>query len=153
MSPKSRASIKMEPGTVKMEPGTDLVRQQQQPLPDPPSSSSGALKRSRFVSDAGGDPGQVAVREDSESLFAENQELKDEIANLQRSCLEEVHVSRIKCHETATLYGNRHQRAMQDQEQRFREAAHQFKQTAEEATEAAVARERQLQRAAQQKDP
>ena len=132
---------------IKMETDNALVQQyESHNVPFPPSSSSDTA----MLSEAGGDPWQLATRGGTDPSFALHLELRDEITQLQRSYQQEIHVSSLRYQELHTRYNNQAWRAIQYQHQCFREDAQHYEQVSEEYTEAAVARERSVQQAAQQ---
>ena len=61
----------------------------------------------------------------------------------------EVHASQLRSQELSTRYSSQAWRAMQWQNERFLQTAQQYEQASEDITEAAVAQERAVQRAAQ----
>ena len=133
---------------VPMETSKELKRQRPEDVSIPPSTPSDT----GMVSEAGGDPLQIVLaRGDPEpSLSVVNQELRNEIVQLRQSFQQEVHASQIRSQELSTRYSNQAWRAMQWQNERFHETAQHYEQVSEDATEAAVAQERAVQRAAQQ---
>ena len=124
-----------------------VARQRPQEIAIPPSSPSDTL----MTSEAGGDPTRdIQARGDSElSLDAVNQNLRDELAELQHSYHLEVHASRLQSQELATRYSTQAWRAIQYQNERFRETAQNYEKVSADVTETAVAQERATQRAAQ----
>ena len=125
-----------------------VLRHGPQDVSIPPSS----LSDSDLITEAGGDPMQSALaRGDPEqSLAVVNQELRDELAEMQQSYHLEVHASRVRSQELSTRYSSQAWRAIQYQNERFQNAAHQYELASADVTEAAVAQERAQQRAAQQ---
>ena len=132
---------------VSMETSDMLVpRQRPHEISIPPSSPSDTL----MTSEAGGDPTQLQARGDPElSLDAINQKLREELSELQHSYLLEVHASRVQSQELATRYSVQAWRAIQYQNERFHETAQKYEEVSADVTEAAVAKERATQRAAQ----
>ena len=93
----------------------------------------------------------VPARGDPEpTLTVVNQELRDEIAQLRYSYQQEIHASQAQSQELSTRYKSQAWQAIQYQNERFHETAQQYEKAAEDVTEAAVAQERAVQRAAQQ---
>ena len=69
--------------------------------------------------------------------------------NLRQALHQEIHVSRQQSQELSTQYRNQAWRAVSWQQERFHETAQRDEQVSEDVTEAAVIRERAVQRAAQ----
>ena len=114
----------------------------------PPSSPSDTA----MASEAGGDPTQISMARGDPQLHmdAVNQELRDELAEMRNSYNLEVHASRMRSQELSTRYSTQAWKAIQYQQERFHETAHQYEQASADVTEAAVAQERAAQRAQQQ---